>query len=86
MGEGKALPSGPETIFNGKTLPCYCCCLESGSISGKLLQGMLQAIDDLEIFDQTTGLNPFLLLDGHGSRFELEYLEYIHSEKTKWEC
>ena len=47
---------------------------------------MLQEIDDLEIFDQTTGLNPFLLLDGHGSRFELEYLEYIHSEKTKWEC
>jgi hypothetical protein len=74
MGEGKALLLGPETIFNGKILPCYCCYSESGRISGKLLQGMLQAIDDLAIFDQTTGLNPFLLLDGHGSRFELEYL------------
>jgi len=27
---------------------------------------------------------PFLLLDGHGSRFELPFLNYIRSEETKW--
>ena len=46
---------------------------------------MLKYIDDLQVFDRTTtGLNPFLLLDGHGSRFELDFLEYINREETKW--
>jgi len=26
----------------------------------------------------------FLLFDGHGSQFDLEFLEYINSEETKW--
>jgi hypothetical protein len=43
------------------------------------------AIDQLNVFDRGTGLNPFLLLDGHGSRFELDFLSYIHVEETKWD-
>ena len=45
---------------------------------------MLRFIDSREVFDRTTGLRPFLLLDGHGSRFDLEFLEYINAEETKW--
>ena len=46
---------------------------------------MLRFIDAHEVFDRpATGLNPFLILDGHGSRFELEFLEYINSPATKW--
>jgi hypothetical protein len=45
---------------------------------------MLRYIDEKEVFDRTTGLAPFLLLDGHGSRFELEFLEYINCAETKW--
>jgi len=30
------------------------------------------------------GLKPFLILDGHGSQFELESLEYINKEEHKW--
>jgi hypothetical protein len=86
MGEGKTLPLGPECNFNGKNVPCFCCCLESGSITGSLLQKMLEAIDKLQVCDGSTGLNPFLLLDGHGSRFELEFLEYIHREESGWDC
>jgi hypothetical protein len=37
-----------------------------------------------EVFDCFTGLCPFLLLDGHSSQFDLEFLEYINSEETKW--
>jgi len=86
MGEGKTLPLGPECNFNGKNVPCFCCCSESGSITGSLLRKMLEAIDELQVFDRSTGLNPFLLLDGHGSRFELEFLEYIHTEQSRWDC
>jgi len=36
-----------------------------------------------KVFDQSTGLCQFLLLYGHGSRFDLEFLEYINSEETQ---
>jgi hypothetical protein len=45
---------------------------------------MLKYIDDLEVFDRSDGVNPFLLLDGHGSRFEIDFLEYINSPEHKW--
>jgi hypothetical protein len=85
VGEGKAMPEGPECIFEGKRLPCFCCASENGSITGQLLKEMLQAIDATNVFDRTTGLNPFLLLDGHGSRFELDFLTYVNSSETKWD-
>jgi hypothetical protein len=82
MGEGKALPLGPECMFNGKNIPCFCCCSDSGTITGILLRNMLEAVDKLDVFDLSNGLNPSLLLDDHGSRFELEFLEYIHAKKN----
>jgi len=87
IGKGKAMPEGPECTFNGKVLPCFCCCSENGSITGPLLMNMLQAIDEMHVFDRAdTGLNPFLLLNGHGSRFDLGFLEYINDSDTKWNC
>ncbi len=86
MGERKTLSLGPECNFKGKNVSCFCCCSESGSITGSLLRKMLEAINKLQVFDRVTGLNPFLLLDGHGSQFELEFLEYIHTEEIRWDC
>jgi hypothetical protein len=83
-GDGKQYPFGPVCLFKGKTIPCFCCCSESGSITTELLTRMLKKLDELEVFDRSTGLNPFLILDGHGSRFELEFLEYINTCETKW--
>jgi hypothetical protein len=85
MGEGKVVPLGPACSYNGKNIPCYCCASDNGSITGALLKDMLMAIDNLNVFDHGTGLNPFLLLDGHGSQFELDFLSYIHAEETKWD-
>jgi hypothetical protein len=45
---------------------------------------MLHYINDKNIFDHTTGLAPFLLLDGYESRFELDFSEYINCSETKW--
>jgi hypothetical protein len=83
-GDGKQYPFGPVCVFKGKTIPCFCCCSESGSITAELLTAMLKQLDELEVFDRSTGLNPFLILDGHGSRFELEFLEYVNTCETKW--
>jgi hypothetical protein len=46
----------------------------------KTMAVMLEATDDLELFDRSNGVDPCLLLDGHGSRFELPFVEYIHGE------
>jgi len=84
---GKAMPGGPEVMFRGKCIPCFCCNLENVSITGELLKEMLAAINRLDMFDhQESGLNPFLLLDGHGSHFKLDFLQYINTDGTKWEC
>jgi hypothetical protein len=86
IGEGKVYPMGPTCTYAGKNVPCFCCCSVSGSITGTLLVQMLQAIDGVEVFNHTTGLNPFLLLDGHGSHFKLEFLKYINTTEHKWNC
>ncbi len=44
---------------------------------------VLQHIDRCLSWDRTEA-TPFLLLDGHGSRFELPFLDYVNSEETKW--
>ncbi len=83
-GKGKRHPQGPECFFNGKKVPCFCTCSESGSITGELLAKMLQYMDSLNLFDRSDGIPPFLLLDGHGSRFELPFLEYIMDKGHGW--
>ena len=34
--------------------------------------------------DQDDEISPFLLLDGHSSRFELPFLEYIKNREHTW--
>ncbi len=76
---GKAYPyDGPVCIFWGKEVPCFCFNSASGSINGALLTAMLLHIDNRQVFDCSAGINPFLLLDGHSSHFEPEFLEYIN--------
>ncbi len=43
----------------------------------------LRHIDTCLEWDRTEA-TPFLLLDGHGSRFELPFLDYVNSPETKW--
>jgi hypothetical protein len=46
---------------------------------------MLKATDLSGVFPRGVGLpDPFLLLDSHGSRFDLPFLEYINNEEHKW--
>jgi hypothetical protein len=46
----------------------------------------LAKIDELDIFPRSEGVpDPFLLLDGHGSRFEPPFLDYIADPEHPWE-
>jgi hypothetical protein len=82
-GPHKYYPHGPSYIVNGKTIPAVVICSDSGSIPSDILTILLQHLDQHLSFDRTEA-TPFLLLDGHGSRFELPFLDYINTDATKW--
>ena len=87
-GEDKWFPMGPSCIVNGMKVPCFICNSDNGRIASKLLHSILkQHIDNCHIFDRTDGVLPFFILDGHGCRFELPFLEYINNigeDGHKW--
>jgi hypothetical protein len=83
-GLDKRYPQGPTCFFNGKTVPALCCCSENGSITADLLVGMLSTMNKLNLFDRSDGIPPFLLLDGHGSRFDIKFARYVNTEQTRW--
>ena len=60
---------------------------ESGGMTGELLKQVLMHMDDLKLFaeEREAGNQPFLLLDGHESRFSKVFLEYINQTETKWQ-
>jgi hypothetical protein len=85
-GEGKRYPKGPECNPNGKKVPCFCCCSESGGINGDLLTSMLRHMDKIGVFDRSDGVNPFLILDGHGSRLNWTSLNTLMMDATYGKC
>jgi hypothetical protein len=83
-GPGKIYPYGPSCLFRGKEVPCIVSNTDSGSITSELLVSFLKKMDELDLFPRTVGLKPFLLLDGHGSRLELPFLQYVNSPNHEW--
>jgi hypothetical protein len=50
----------------------------------RVLTTMLSKMDDLELFNQSDGMRPFLLCDGHGIIFEETFLEYTLESSKFW--
>jgi len=74
---------GPTCLQNGKVVEMLVTCSENGSITSKSLTQVLKHLDTHLCWDLTES-TPFLLLDGHGSRFEVPCLDYVRNEETKW--
>jgi hypothetical protein len=83
-GKGKRFPLGPTCFFRGKEVPCVHSISPRGSIEGQILAEFLGKMGEMNLFPRETHLKPFLLLDGHGSRLQLPFLQYIHSEEHPW--
>jgi hypothetical protein len=82
-GIDKFYPYGPTCVVGGKSVEAYVTCSESGSITSDILTNVLKYLDKKLDFDRSEA-DPFLLLDGHGSRFELPFLDYINNPSSKW--
>ena len=86
FGEGKLFPGGPKCIYKGKDVPCFVRFCDKGGMSGEILTKIFKTLDDLELFkkDREEGKIPFMLLDGHQSRFDLELLRYVNTYPHRW--
>jgi hypothetical protein len=83
--ENDACIGGPKCRYNGKKIHCFVCSSPNTSITSGLLAMMLQQKDDLGVFSRSEEEGvPFLLLDGHGSRTRLPFLEYITKPENRW--
>jgi hypothetical protein len=86
FGEGKMFPGGPTCEYNEKKIPCMIRYSKKGGITPDILTDILKTIDTLGVFEKERekGIKPFLLLDGHQSRFSIEFLEYITDPEHTW--
>ena len=79
MGEGKAITGLPVWKFRGELIPGLMCMSPKGSISSKIVTEAIKYLDQINVFERhQDGPSPFGLLDGHGSRLQLPFLEYIN--------
>ena len=85
-GKGNIFPGGPECTYKGKKIPSLIAMTENGGINGEILLAIFKKLDSLDLYtdDRKNGQIPFVLIDGHQSRFDLDFLKYINEPKTKW--
>ncbi len=84
MGPGKQYPCGPTCSYEGKDIPCMVEFNPGGGINATILTNIFRTLDKLNIFSREEGIRPFVLLDGHSTRFDIEFLEYINDSKHRW--
>ena len=72
-GKGKLYPGCPTCMFKEKFVPTLVRWTPKGSVTGDILVEIVKTLDVLEIYaeDRRKVKTPFILLDGHGSRWEL---------------
>ena len=83
-GKDKLFPGGPTCEVRGKTVPCFIRWNEKGGMTSTIFKEALEALDHLEVFPRANGMKPVLLVDGHNSRFGLDFLEYINDPAHLW--
>ena len=59
--------------------------LESGGITGDILVKILTYFDAMELFPcSPKGPTPYLIVDGHQSRLDPKFVDYINTPGHKW--
>jgi hypothetical protein len=86
LGKGKQYPGGPVCTYKNITIPCLVEFTPGGGMTADILTKIFETIDTLQLFheDRENGLRPFLLLDGHHTRFDIKFLSYMNSPAHRW--
>ena len=85
-GSGNIFPEGTVHNFKEKSVPSFITFSEGDGINRLILTEVSKHLVDHEIIkdDRVIGYTPFVLLDGHQSCFELEFLSCINDSSYKW--
>jgi len=72
--------------LKNRKIPCLTLWSKKGGITSEILINVLRTLDETQIFDEDreNGVKPLMLVDGHGSRFELPFLRYISNDTHEW--
>ena len=82
---GTFQPGGPTCTYNGKHVNCLCYANESGGITGGILVEILTYFDSINLFPRVVGGPiPLLIVDGHQSRLDPAFIEYINNKHHLW--
>ena len=73
-------------MYKDKEVPCMCCWTPKYSIDGSILLDIVKTLNIFKIYDndRAMSITHMLLLDAHGSNFDLSFLEYINASAEKW--
>ena len=84
MADNKLFLGGNTYVFKGKEVLFFIFWLPSRSITSAILHDKLEELNHLKIFNRENGVIFALLFDGHGSRFNMDFLEYINYISHPW--
>jgi hypothetical protein len=79
-----AVSGGLSCMYKNTIVPCLVQYSGHGGITPTILTNCLRKMDLLQLFPRENGKKPFLLLDGHDSRFDIEFLKYIRDDNHPW--
>jgi hypothetical protein len=83
-GPNQAMRGGPCCYYNGIDIPCVVGTSASGVMTSDVLLEVCTLLDNLKVYDRSTGSKPFLLLDGHNCVLDISFIDYIHDEQHEW--
>ena len=83
MKKGKQNPGGPTYFFHGKEVPYLVQLSPKELITSDIIVDIVATLYHPELFDQSIRKKHHLLIDGHGSCFELPFVKYV-TNKDEW--
>jgi hypothetical protein len=85
FGPGKYFPFGPVGLVGRVEVPTFVTGSPHGGVTTEILVQILEYLDTLKVFPRDIGApSPFLIVDGHNSRFGGPFLQYIHEKQHEW--
>ena len=79
VGSGKYHPVGSSCTYKEKTVTCLVEFSKGGGISGNIITNVLNHLNALKLYNngRENNILPVMLVDGHGSHFDMKFLQYI---------
>jgi hypothetical protein len=79
-GAYRRFPGALTIEFNGIKIPSLVFATKGGGVNEDILVEALEHLDKLNVFPRKEGVpNPTLLVDGHGSRLQPKFVQYVNN-------